>query len=159
MSRLRITTTPLVCMLVFGPAAAMPVVLGVMTGFIPIPQALRCTTETVRQLPNLSGFDFKIAYSDCALIGSALTINVFVSKAGGNEREHLFEYDPIHDRPDEDLPSISVSDQGRISISVPQIAAIYVQEHSWKGTPIDYEFERVVDRGPEHTRPSSQPSN
>ena len=107
-----------------------------------------CTTETRKKLPNLSGFDFEINETDCSGFGAANSISLFVSPAGGHEKSLLFKYDPGGDGP---LPSIVVSDQGNISISIAEVSSIYSQIRRWKNSSVEYHIGYVIFPDPVDT--------
>lgn len=52
-----------------------------------------------------------------------------------------FKYGPASDTI---LPSITASDGGSISISIPVIADVYLQRHEWRKAPVDYHIGHVI---------------
>jgi len=99
-----------------------------------------CITEIREKTSNLSGFDFEMSETDCSAFGKDAAVSVFVSTAGGHEKALLFKYDPGGVGP---LPSIVVSDQGNISISITQISSIFSQSRKWKNSSIDYDIAHI----------------
>jgi len=95
-----------------------------------------CVTETRKKISNLSGFDFEISETDCSGFGATASISVFVLTAGGHEKTLLFKYGPEDDG--QLLPSIAVSDQGNIAISILEVADIVSQQRKWKNSFVDY---------------------
>jgi len=113
-----------------------------------------CITETRKKVSNLSGFDFEISETDCSGFGATASISVFVSTAGGHEKTLLFKYGPEDDG--QLLPSIVVSDQGNISISIAEISSIFSQIHKWKNSPVEYHIEYVHYPDPVDTEKKSR---
>lgn len=100
-----------------------------------------CITETRQKILNLSGYDFAITETDCSTIVEDASVSVYVSVTGERGRALLFKYGPASDTI---LPSITVSDRGHISISIPVIADVYLQRHRWCKASIDYDIGRVI---------------
>jgi len=97
-----------------------------------------CITETRQEIANLSGFDFEISETDCDAIAKTASISVLVSTAGGHEKALLFKYVPADDGTL--LPSIAVSAQGGISISISKVASIYSKIQKWNNSSVDYDI-------------------
>jgi hypothetical protein len=68
-------------------------------------------------------------------------VSVYVSAAGGRKQALLFKYGPaLHDP----IPSIVVSGEGNITISIPIVTDVHVQRHRWRKVSVDYDIGRVM---------------
>ena len=104
-------------------------------------------SEERMTIPNLSGMEFKILYTTRArLFVTDYAISVYVRRAAvkrgsllarlSNRQTLLFRYDP--ENYDSPLPSIQVSGNNRILISVPRVSEVFFQARKWQNTTIDY---------------------
>ena len=96
------------------------------------------TTETRQKIVNLSGFDFEIIETIPGGIAKMDWISIFASKVGENRKTLLFEYDPgsYYDL----LPTIRVSSNHNITISIQAISSVRVQLFKWQYGSVDYEI-------------------
>ena len=99
------------------------------------------TTETREKIVNLSGFNFEIIETIPGGIAKMDWISIFASKVGENRKTLLFEYDPgsYYDL----LPTIQVSSDHNITISIPAISSIRVQHFKWQYGSVDYEIGHI----------------
>lgn len=138
-------TTLVAYFLVFGMPAVFFLIIGVVLGIVPVPRALVCLDETLKEMRNLSGYDFRIVDTSCGVIAKDDNVSVRISRAGGHENVELLLYDPVNVEPQSlVLPVISVSGQGEITISIERINEILVQETNWNGLPIRYEIGQIT---------------
>ena len=99
------------------------------------------TTETREKIVNLSGFNFEIIETIPGGIAKMDWISIFASKVGENRKTLLFEYDPwsYYDL----LPTIRVSSNYNITISIQAISSIRVQHFKWQYGSVDYEIGHI----------------
>ena len=99
------------------------------------------TTETRQKIVNLSGFNFEIIETIPGGIAKQDWITIFASKVGKSKKTVLFEYDPgnYYDL----LPTIRVSSDQNITISIQAISSIRVQHFKWKYGSIDYQIGHI----------------
>jgi hypothetical protein len=103
--------------------------------------SVACITETKWAQDNLSGFNFEISETDCDTFGSSLSVSIFASKVGESSKSLLFKYDPgSYPYP---LPKISVSDDQKITVSIPVISSIYEQQHNWRYGSVNYKIGNI----------------
>ena len=98
-------------------------------------------TETRDKIENLSGFNFEIIETNYDRLAKEDWITIFASKVGENKKTVLFEYDPgsYYDL----LPTIRVSGDHNITISIRAISSIRFQRHKWQYGSIDYEISHI----------------
>jgi hypothetical protein len=108
-----------------------------------------CMTEKLKTIPDLSDMNFEIIYTNCDTLAKEDSVSICVSRALGkeasfferwfNKKTLIFKYVPGRS----DTPSIKVSDNGRILISIPNISSIYVQSREWRHVSIEYAIGHV----------------
>jgi hypothetical protein len=77
-----------------------------------------CITDTIQEIANLSGYDFKVTETSCSTIAKTGFVSVYISRDHRNKPILLFKYDPAGVVP---YPSITVSDMRHVTIgSCPQ---------------------------------------
>lgn len=124
--------------------ALLVLVLGVASGIIPTPWNPACMTQTLREISNLSGYDFKITETNCDLLAKDDAIRVFISPTGKHQDALLFQFDPVYLRGEGYvMPTITVSDEGNVSMSVREVASIAVQKPRWQNISIEYDIGRI----------------
>jgi hypothetical protein len=105
-----------------------------------------CLPGPNKKIQNLSGYDFEIAKTDCSGPGGAISVSVFVAKAGSSRQELLFKYDPAY----LDMwPSIEVPDPQEISISIPSVSSIFSRRYKWGDVRIFYNIGEIDYPDPE----------
>ena len=133
----------LYCASIVVALAAVYVIL-VATGRIPLPGA--CITEEKMRIPNLSGMEFEVTYTNCDTLAKQEAISIYVSRAAVNgeslfarwlnRKTLLFRYDPA--RWDSPAPSINATGNGRILISIPEVSSVFFQTRKWRNVSVDY---------------------
>jgi hypothetical protein len=96
-----------------------------------------CTTEILKTVDDLSGFDFEISETDCDTLGDDASVSVLASRHGEAKKILLFKYDPASVEP---LPRITFLDQRTVRISIPRISSLFFQRSSWDGLSITYDI-------------------
>jgi hypothetical protein len=94
-----------------------------------------CITDTIQQMSNLSGYDFKVVETDCSTLGEDAAVKVYISFTGRKRAVLLFKYGPSGVNP---YPSIAVPERDRVSISVPEVSDVFLERHKWLGISVDY---------------------
>jgi len=100
-----------------------------------------CETKIEKKLPDVSGIDFEISTTMCW--GSSYS-TIVASRKGEKRRTILFVYDQLTWI---DLPTITMSANDRIVISVEQIGAVYERRYEWRGMHIGYQIGKIIDPG------------
>jgi hypothetical protein len=110
-----------------------------------------CITEQKISIPNFSGMEFEVTYTNCDRILKDEAIDVYVSRAIADgeslftrwrsPRTLLFRYDP--GRYDSPLPSIKATGPDRILISVPYLASVFLQIRKWGNVSVDYDIGHI----------------
>jgi hypothetical protein len=110
-----------------------------------------CISEERVTIPNLSGMEFKIIYTNCDTLGTDEEISVYVRRAAvegesllarwSNRQTLLFSYDPWNS--ESPLPSIQASGNDRILISIPKVRHVYLQTRKWRDVTIDYNIGHI----------------
>jgi hypothetical protein len=100
-----------------------------------------CLTDTIQEIANLSGYDFKVTETSCSTIAKTGFVSVYISRAQRNNPILLFKYDPAGVVP---YPSITVSDMRYVTIAVPVVSEIILQRHKWQEVSIDYDIGNVI---------------
>jgi hypothetical protein len=98
-------------------------------------------TETVQEIADLSGYDFKVTETGCSTFAKDGFVSVYISLAHRNKPILLFKYDPAGVAP---YPSITLSDTRHVTIAVPVVSEIMLQRHKWQEVSIDYDIGRVM---------------
>jgi hypothetical protein len=100
-----------------------------------------CITDTIKKISNLSGYDFKIIETDCSTLGEDASVSIYASLVGQKRAALLFKYGPAGIDP---YPSIAVTDQGNVSISVSVVSDVILQRFEWRSVSVDYHIGRVI---------------
>jgi hypothetical protein len=100
-----------------------------------------CTTEILKTVYDLSGFDFEISETDCDALSKDASVSVLASKHGETKKTLLFKYDPIWYA---SMPLITPLDQRTVRISIPRVSSLFFQRDSWDGLSITYDI-GVID--------------
>jgi hypothetical protein len=108
-----------------------------------------CMTEELKTIANLSGMKVEVIYTNCDTLAKEDSVSVYVSKAhdGGeswfarwsNQRTLIFSYVPGRSN----TPSIKLSGDERILISIPDVSSIYFQGRKWRNMSIEYNIGRI----------------
>ncbi len=100
---------------------------------------------------SLKKLDVELIYTSCDTLAKDESISVYLLKAGANKRPAplrwlsektlVFQYDPaLVDGP---LPLIRETSDGAISISVPRVSSVLLQERTWENKPIRYQIGQI----------------
>jgi hypothetical protein len=123
----------------------------VVLGIAPIPGA--CITE-VKNITDLSGYDFEIRETNCNVIAKDASVSVSIAASGsGEKKEILFKYDPgVYDP--SSPPTVEMPRPGIVLLSVPIVSSVFLQVEIWRDLSIDYRIGRVLyASGSERTKP------
>lgn len=122
------------------------------------PNTWACSSETRMTLPDISGGEFEVIYTNCDTVAKDESISVYVSARSWvakllAKKTLLFRYDPaISNSP---LPSIKPSGQNRILISIPRVSSISFQSRKWGAIEVDYEIGKIDYPEPGESRSSA----
>jgi hypothetical protein len=98
------------------------------------PKPYRCLTEMVEDI-QASGFDILLVEANCDAVGKWGRISAYLSRPGTGKSDLIFEYAPMeHNR----LPSFSVDQNGKLSVSIAAVATVFDEEREWEGRSITY---------------------
>jgi hypothetical protein len=104
-----------------------------------------CLTDTIQEISDLSGYDFKVTETSCTTIGNDTSVSVYISPTGRKKAVLLFKYDPAGVVP---YPSITVSDMRHVIITVPIVSEVILERHEWRSVSgtvsVDYHIGRVI---------------
>jgi hypothetical protein len=104
-----------------------------------------CLTDTIQEIANLSGYDFKVTETSCSTIAKTGFVSVDISLAHRNKPILLFKYDPAGVVP---YPSITVSDMRHVTITVPVVSEVILERYEWRSVSgtvsADYRIGRVI---------------
>jgi hypothetical protein len=108
-----------------------------------------CMTEELNTIPNLAGVRFDVTYTNCDTIAKENSVTVYASKAvvgreslfakWSNRKVPIFVYDPGRS----ETPSIEVSGEAKVLISVSHVSSIYSQSGQWRNVRIDYHIGHI----------------
>src|SRR5579863_3055944 len=111
-----------------------------------------CATETIITIPNLSGMEFEVTYTNCDTLAKEEAISVYVSTAAANResllsrwsnrKTILFRYDPGGS--DIAPPSIKAAGKDRVLISIPEVSSVLLENRKWRNVSIDYEIGHII---------------
>ena len=118
-----------------------------VVGLAPTPWTQVCVTKTMKDMPDISGLDFKITTESCDFLFHDVSNSVLVSRAGTRSTAVLFEYEPYFGPEGEVLPTVVVSDAGEITVSARQVRRIILQEPEWERMPVIYRIEYSAGTG------------
>jgi len=104
-----------------------------------------CITDTIQEIANLSGYDFKVTETSCSTIAKTGFVSVYISRAHRNKPILLFKYDPAGVVP---YPSITVSDMRHVTITIPIVSEVILERYEWRSVSgtvsVDYHIEHVM---------------
>jgi hypothetical protein len=100
-----------------------------------------CITDTIEKISNLSAYYFRIIETDCLTLGEDASVSVFVSLVGQKRAALLFKYGPAGINP---YPSIAVTAQGNVSISIPVVSDVILQRFEWRNVSVNYQIGHVI---------------
>lgn len=125
------------------------------------PQRFSCNSQREMKLTNIAGHDFEITYTNCDVLAKEEFVSVYISSTKDNRKwwvpewlirkKLLFRYDPA--MPTDSLPSIRVSGQNRISISIPRVSSVIFASKKWENVSVDYQIGHVDYPGPHESNP------
>jgi len=100
-----------------------------------------CDVVYAQNLTDISGYDFEITETSCDAIAKWGEVSIAAAPTGHQPKTEIFNYDPIAGRP---FPTIRVSADRRILISVPDIYEIRVRLFQLGDVPITYDIGDIV---------------
>jgi hypothetical protein len=104
-----------------------------------------CITDTIQEISNLSGYDFKVTETNCTTIGNDTSVSVYISPTGRKKAVLLFKYAPAGTDP---YPTIAVSEGRSVSITVPVVSEVILERYEWRSVSgtvsVDYHIGHVM---------------
>jgi hypothetical protein len=111
-----------------------------------------CDSETIAK-SSLAAADVEIIYTNCDTLAKTESIDVYLTKPGGNawpamlgwvhRRTLVFRYDPAATGgPDGEKPQVT-EDSAGIHVAISQVSSVQVKEGAWGGKSIGYSIHKI----------------